>query len=325
MECRRCGGPLEQPTTSGPVRCSYCGALAHLGDKATDAPRGRPRRAWLILVGALAILGVGGALWWNYPFQQVPEHGASNSASRAKATALAPVSRPRAAPPKPVVKQTPKRPPRPRQNSTPIRVAADGTIGRNDAKRVLEPELLKCMDRGKIHYLVTSLGQGYETSGTGPLGPLKSINASYVDYLKTPAETFAASPLGQCVLKAAERVKTRAVKGAYIHFTVRNPDIPDPLADAPQRLDANATSLALSDLDIQGRECAVQHPEHAPSGSNTSINLQFRGVDGSVELVKVLYLDAKSPYVQCIVDAYGQAQTTPFRSLTARVMHTLDP
>ncbi|MFT5391628.1 MAG: hypothetical protein ACI8PT_001823 [Gammaproteobacteria bacterium] len=181
------------------------------------------------------------------------------------------------------------------------------------------------MHEGKVHYLVTALGQGYDVGSTGPLGPLKSINPSYVDYLKTPAQTFSASPLGLCVLKAAGQVKTRAVKGAYIHFTVRNPDITDPLANAPQRLDVTATGQALSDLDIQGRECARQHPEQAPTGSNTRINLQFRGVDGSVESVKVLYLDPKSPYVQCIVEAFSQARTPAFRSLSARFMHTLDP
>jgi hypothetical protein len=115
------------------------------------------------------------------------------------------------------------------------------------------------------------------------------------------------------------------VKGAYIHFTVRNPDITDPQAYVPQRLDVTATGQALSDLDIQGREYAHQHPQQGPAASNTHINLQFRGVDGSVESVKVLYLDPKPPYVQCIVEAFSQARTHAFRSLSARVMHALTP
>jgi hypothetical protein len=171
----------------------------------------------------------------------------------------------------------------------------------------------------------SALGQGYDAGSTGPLGPLKSINPSHVDYLKTPAQTFSAPPLGLCVLKAAGQVKTRAVKGAYIHFTVRNPDITDPQAYVPQRLDVTATGQALSDLDIQGREYAHQHPQQGPAASNTHINLQFRGVDGSVESVKVLYLDPKPPYVQCIVEAFSQARTHAFRSLSARVMHALTP
>lgn len=181
------------------------------------------------------------------------------------------------------------------------------------------------MRKANVHYLVTSLGQGYDVKPTGPLGPLQSVNPSYIDYRKHSKEDFDVTPLGQCVLAVAADVKTRAIKGAYLTFTLRNPDATDPLAGAPARLDPRSLTERLADRDVAGRDCFAKHPNDAPSGGRVNIGLHFRGIDGSVERLQILYLDAKSPFGQCITDVYMDVRADPFRSLTSRVAHVLSP
>src|SRR5690606_33513865 len=92
----------------------------------------------------------------------------------------------------------------------------------------------------------------------GTVPPLGLTGTSIVDYKPTP--DFAKTPLGGCVARAASAVRAPAYSGNYIYFGLRNDSIPDPLANAPARLETAAAKRALAAFDDEARDCSTRSP-----------------------------------------------------------------
>ncbi len=196
-------------------------------------------------------------------------------------------------------------------------------LSKQEAQKMLEPEILSCMKQHNVHYLIVDIGQGYGKYKAGALPPLKVAETPYVEY--KPAPGFSKSPLGKCVLAAAAPIRVSAFRGNYMIFGLRNPSAPDPLAGRPEFLDRTAAESALSDLDNEARMCQSSAPDGSRPGETVSISVTFQGFDGSVLVVEPGYIKYKSPYGKCLRNVYGKAKVPTFRRLKDRLMHQLRP
>jgi hypothetical protein len=196
----------------------------------------------------------------------------------------------------------------------------DPILTKQQAQQVLEPELLSCMRQHGVHYLITRLGN--ERRG-GDVPPLKLTGTTIVDYQPTPG--FATTPLGLCVARAGHAVRAPAYGGNYIYFGLRNEAVPDPLSDAPARLDAAAATRALAALDDEARDCAKRHPADSRPGEAVRISVRFGGAGGRVTRVSPFYVEAQSAYGRCLSSVYGKAQIARFKKIEEDVMHVLEP
>lgn len=191
---------------------------------------------------------------------------------------------------------------------------------KKDAEEVLRPELLACMKQHGVHYLITRLGNNRRGANVPPLG---LTGTSVVDYKPTPG--FAATPLGRCVARAASGVRAPAYRGDYIYFGLRNESIPDPLADAPARLDTAAAEQALAALDDEARDCATRSPAGSRPGESVSVSVSFEGATGKVSKVEPYYVNARSAYGRCLSSVYRKATVGKFREIDRHVVHRLAP
>ena len=313
--CLSCGAPLEIEPEVTLVKCQYChstsrrqaGTKDH-GKAILDAKRWGMGAAVLSVLTLAIVLATG--VWRDEP---------EPVARVIPAPAPAPAPPPKIAEPEP----EPAKPEPPPEPSLAAReFDPSKVLGKNEAKAVLEPALLSCMKAESVHYLIARLGQGYDTKSTGPLDPLIFVDNAWVDYREV--DDLTDTTLGQCILKAAAEVTTRAQRGNYIYFGLRNPDAPDPLEGAPERIPHDEAAAALAAMDGEARECARRFPDSAPFGESLGLEVHFFGIDGTVEKIRIFYQDTQSPHTQCLIEAYSQAISPQFRSLTGSTLHHLN-
>jgi hypothetical protein len=166
--------------------------------------------------------------------------------------------------------------------------------------------------------LITRLGNN-RRGGTVP--PLELTEVSVVDY--APAPNFARTPLGRCVARAGRGVRAPAYRGNYIYFGLRNNAIPDPLGDAPARLDTRAAKEALVAFDDEARDCVTRHPEGSRPGESVRISVHFHGATGEVFKVHPFYVEGA--YARCLTATYRKARVGTFKQIEGKVVHTLAP
>jgi hypothetical protein len=209
--------------------------------------------------------------------------------------------------------RTPRKPAAPAAPTGPI-------LTKKDAEEILRPEILKCMKEHGVHYLITRLGN--ERRGAN-VPALSLTETSIVEYKPTPG--FAATPLGRCVARAGAAVRAPAYGGNYIYFGLRNESIPDPLADAPARLDTTAAEQALAALDDEARDCAARNPAGSRPGESVSVMVYFEGATGKVSRVEPYYIDSRSGYGRCLSSVYRKATVGKFRQIEHHWRHVLPP
>ncbi len=338
LECGNCRAPLRNVSSDQIVAtCEYCHAVTRIApareprvSSVRPAPAPRPRVAIGLVTAGLVISGAVAAFVAQSRFR--PEVATSPAPMRGQPVA------PSTPPPldRRVIVQAEKPPPspegqgqdagvaKPRVAGTAARDRApartDPILSKQQAQQVLEPELLSCMKQHGVHYLITRLGN--ERRG-GDVPPLQLTGTSVVDYAPVPG--FAKSPLGRCIAKAADAVRAPAYSGNYIYFGLRNDAVPDPLGDAPARLDAAAAKRALVALDDEARECAARFPRDSRPGESLSITVRFSGASGRVTTVAPYYVEPKSAYARCLSSVYGKAQVGRFKKIDEDVLHVLAP
>ena len=319
------------------VTCGYCEAVTRIGSTREHRPtaarsRGAPQGR--IILG-LTVASVVGAATIAAGVMMSSSRAVTPASDRGpevvRPTPPAPVAPPVVAAPLPA--ESPK--PGPEVAATGSSAAPAGGTRRKaaaaavptgpvstkkDAEEVLRPELLACMKEHGVHYLITRLGNEPRGATVPPLG---LTGTSVVDYKPTPG--FAATPLGRCVARAGSGVRAPAYGGNYIYFGLRNESIPDPLADAPARLDTDAAQQALAALDDEARDCATRSPAGSRPGESVSVMVSFEGATGKVSRVEPYYIDIKSAYGRCLSSVYRKATSSKFREIDHQVRHTLAP
>ena len=336
LKCSHCGAPLQVAPDQKLVTCGYCHTVTRVAST-RHHPRvknPRPHGARSAWIAALAMTGVVGAGAIAAFVRSGPQTVAQPSSSQAEA---APVTAP--VPPievereprqdrvvpatEPDIPVTPPAPPTaPARTTRPkIEPAPSGPVStKKQAEEILGPEVLACMKEHGVHYLITRLGNK-RRGGTVP--PLGLTGVSIVDYKPTPG--FAKTPLGRCVARAAGAVRAPAYGGNYIYFGLRNDALPDPLADAPARLDTAAAKRALAALDDEARDCSTRTPAGSRPGESVSVMVSFEGATGEVSKVEPYYVDIKSAYGRCLASVYRKATVDKFRQIEGKVVHALAP
>ena len=337
-KCENCGALLRLSADRTLLTCAYCEnviARAESGAAATrlserkqperkQPERKQPGRTFLpiVLVG-VGVLGLGG--YWvasdrtprprdravkglepQRPIRDAGPGPTRDLASRKTADLSSDVLRAAA---------KPFRPPSPRGPVLPV-------IGKQQAKRVLEPKLIACMKAHGVYQLLTRIGQGYG-KWEGRLGPLKIVESSWVDY--RPVPRLASLPLGACIGRAMSSVQSNTQRGNYIHFDLRNRGVKDPLKGAPQRLSRGDWRHLVIAVDDQARKCARKHSDNPRVGQQVSVHLTVRGVDGKVTRVSPSYINPRSRYGQCLVAVYKKVEFPKFRGLSQDVTYHLNP
>jgi hypothetical protein len=345
LKCSHCGAPLRASPDQAVVECAYCHTLTRIGSHPEPRPpeprppepppRGASQgRIVGLLVGSAICAGTIVAiiaLSRSLAVTRASDGGAASarpapgSADVGSATAAAPqVGEPK---PEPktgsdpaAVAAAPARPQgKPRKPA--VEPAPTGPIlTKEQATEVLRPEVLSCMKEHGVHYLITRLGN--EPRG-GIVPPLGLTETSVVDYKPTPG--FAATPLGRCVARAARAVRAPAYGGNYIYLGLRNESIPDPLADAPARLDVEAAKQVLATFEDEARDCTTRSPVGSRPGESTSVAVTFEGATGKVSRVEPYYVDTRSPYGRCLFSVYSKANAGKFRDIDQRVVYVLRP
>jgi len=340
LKCSHCGAPLKAAPEQTMVTCGYCEAVTRIGSTREHRPtaaraRGAPQSR-IILV--LTVAGVVSAATFAAVAVMSRSRAVTPASDRgpepARPTPPAPVAPPviAAAPPsdaKPDAKPGPEvaatgssaAPASGTRRKAAAAAVPTGPVStKKDAEEVLRPELLACMKEHGVHYLITRLGNEPRGATVPPLG---LTGTSVVDYKPTPG--FAATPLGRCVARAGSGVRAPAYGGNYIYFGLRNESIPDPLADAPARLDTNAAQQALAALDDEARDCATRSPAGSRPGESVSVMVYFEGATGKVSRVEPYYIDIRSAYGRCLSSVYRKATSSRFREIEHQVRHTLAP
>lgn len=354
LECGYCGAPLQIAENQAQVTCAYCQQVTRLSSTApkrlvavtrSSAPVGRivaaVSIASLCIVGAIVAFVVHSSQ--RAPASPPPssratrqamdqltaaqevEREALKRAERLASEAEARASRKSAMAPSPEKAEPEMNAPTKRAGSATKAAAKKAlytgpVLSKQDAERALEPEILSCMKRAGVYYLITRLGND-RRGGSVPALRLKGT--SVVDY--APAPGFARTPLGQCVARAGRAVHAPAYRGNYIYVGLHNDAVPDPLGDASAHLDRAAASKALSALDEEARDCGRSHPDGSRPGESTTVSVTFQGASGRVSKIRVLYVKPRSPYARCIVKVYREASTARFKRIEERVTHVLRP
>jgi hypothetical protein len=193
-------------------------------------------------------------------------------------------------------------------------------VTKKEAEDILRPQLLAGMKQAGVHYLITRLGNERRGANVPALG---LTGTSIVDYKPTPG--FATTPLGRCVARAGSAVRAPAYSGDYIYFGLRDNSIPDPLADAPARLDTKAAKQALEALDDEARDCTTRSPSGSRPGESVSVLVYWGGATGEVSKVEPYYVDTGSAYGRCLAAVYRKARVGKFRDIEGKVVHVLSP
>lgn len=309
LDCARCGAQLQLESDSEIATCPYCGSTKFIdrdGDgrpstpsPATGRKAGKSGAYVGLAVGlfVFVLVAAGGAFAWlqeSMERAEVPDEQAQQPAEPEPDSV---VTKPLEEPPAQVV-------------------------SRKQLRKILEPEVLACMQEHKVHYLITRVGQGYDAP-KGLYPPLTIVHGSVVDYRDVDAEVFNTSPLGVCILEAASQIWADAPRGAYVHFGLRNPHAPDPLAGKPRRLNTAKARHALAELDDAARECGRRQLEGFKPGRDLSMLVEFTGIDGKVSDVDPNYIPRDSAYGKCIRETYASATVPKFRDLSAKIVHKL--
>jgi hypothetical protein len=341
LKCSHCGAPLKAAPDQPLVTCGYCETVTRVAAtrahrRAEARARGAPQGRILALtvagvLGAAMIAGVavmsrsravtpasdpGAEIAQPTPTRPVAE------ADPEQAMAAAPQGDGREPDEKQVAAAvSPAAPARgPRRKAAGTAAPTGPVSTKKDAEEVLRPELLSCMKQHGVHYLITRLGNNPRGANVPPLG---LTGTSIVEYKPTPG--FAATPLGRCVARAASGVRAPAYGGNYIYFGLRNESTPDPLADAPARLDTAAAEQALAGLDDEARDCATRSPAGSRPGESVSVRVSFEGATGKVSKVEPYYVGSKSAYGRCLSSVYRKAIVSRFREIDHDVVHRLAP
>lgn len=322
------------------VTCGYCEAVTRIAStrehRRTEAPpRGAPQSRFLGLTvaGGLCAAVIAGVVVTS-SLRAVTPASDSGPKIAQPVPALPDAEQAKAAaPPGDGVKPDPKPgpdvaspvPPAAPARGTPRKAASNaaptGPVStKKEAEEVLRPELVACMKEHGVHYLITRLGNEPRGASVPPLG---LTGTSIIDYKPTPG--FAATPLGRCVARAASGVRAPAYGGNYIYFGLRNESIPDPLADAPARLDTAAAEQALAALDDEARDCATRSPAGSRPGEAVRVMVSFGGATGAVSKVEPYYIDTRSAYGRCLSSVYRKATVAKFREIDNHVVHALAP
>lgn len=338
LKCSHCGAPLKAAPGQTVVTCGYCETSTRIAAtreyRRTEArPRGAPQNRVLVLVlaGALGagVIAAGVVLSRAWTVPKASDSGAkiAQPTTTLPDAGQAMAEAPQGGGPKPDPKQgevaatgSSAAPARgPRKAAAPA--APTGPIlTKKEAESVLRPELMACMKQHGVHYLITRLGN--ERRGAN-VPTLRLVDTSIVDYKPTPG--FATTPLGRCVARAGSGVRAPAYGGDYIYFGLRNESIPDPLADAPARLDSRAAEQALAALDDEARDCNTRGLAGSRPGESVSVSVTFEGATGKVSKVEPHYVDTRSAYGRCMFSVYRKATVGKFRDIDERVLHRLEP
>jgi len=338
LKCSHCGAPLKAAPDQTVVTCSYCETVTriastreHREPRRTEAPsRGAPqsRLLGLTLAGVLGTAAVAAVVVTSRSLVVTPASDKRPKIAQPM-PALPAVEQAVPAAPQSDGKQgsgvaatvSPAAPAR----STPRKVASNavptGPVStKKEAEEVLRPVLLACMKEHGVHYLITRLGN--ERRGAN-VPSLSLTGTSIVNYKPTPG--FAATPLGRCVARAGSGVRAPAYGGNYIYFGLRDESIPDPLADAPARLDTEAANQVLAALDDEARDCTARSPAGSRPGESVSVMVSFEGATGAVSKVEPYYVDTRSAYGRCLSSVYRKATVAKFREIDHQVLHVLSP
>lgn len=340
LKCSHCGAPLKAAPDQALVTCGYCEAVTRVAStrahrRAEARSRGAPQR-WILgltVAGVLSIAMIAAFVVSSRSRAVTP--ASDRGAEIAEPTSTLPEAEP-AAPVAPAAPQgdgvgpdqeqaaaavSPAAPARGTGRKAAGNAAPAGPVStRKDAEEVLRPELLACMKQHGVHYLITRLGNRRRGANVPPLG---LTGTSVVDYKPTPG--FATTPLGRCVARAASGVRAPAYGGNYIYFGLRDESLPDPLADAPARLDTAAAEQALAALDDEARDCATRSPAGSRPGESVSVRVSFEGATGKVSKVEPYYVGSKSAYGRCLSSVYRKAIVSRFRAIDHHVVHKLAP
>jgi LSD1 subclass zinc finger protein len=341
LRCNHCGAPLQVAPGQAVATCSYCQTVTRI---AATRPPGRGVRSSPVAPARMLVsLAAGGVLVTGAIAALLAQSTSRRATAPApeRPTAMASPTHLEAAPPEPIAPaMTPLAPPdaatddaaagpdladaapaarapRPRGPAGPD---PGPVVTKQEAEQILRPEVLACMREQGVHYLITRLGN--QRQG-GRVPPLALTGTSVVDYQPTPG--FAKTPLGRCVARAASAVRAPAYRGNYIYFGLRNDAVPDPLADAPARLDPAAARQALATLDDEARDCAARHPAGSRPGEPVSIMVFFLGATGQVSDVQPYHVDKKSAYSRCLSTVYRKATVGRFRAIDHKILHVLTP
>lgn len=314
LKCSHCGAPLKAAPDQMMVTCGYCETATRIGSTREHRPTATRTRSapqnrivlGLTVAGALSTATVAAVVVTSSSRTVTPASGPEP----VQPTPPAPVAPPviAAAPPAESTKPDAKpgsevaaagssaAPASGPRRKAAVAAAPTGPVStKKDAEEVLRPELLACMKEHGVHYLITRLGNEPRGATVPPLG---LTGTSVVDYKPTPG--FAATPLGRCVARAGSGVRAPAYGGNYIYFGLRNESIPDPLADAPARLDTEAAQQALAALDDEARDCATRSPAGSRPGESVSVMVFFEGATGKVSRVEPYYIDiGRSTFPRC--------------------------
>lgn len=344
LKCSHCGAPLKAGPDQTVVTCGYCETVTRIAStrehRRTEArSRGAPQRRILALAvaGVLCTAAIAAVVVMSRSRAVTPasDRGlASAQPTPTRPVAEADAEQGMAAPRqgdgmKPDPKQgpevaaavSPAAPARDTRRRAAGNAAPTGPVStRKEAEEVLRPELLACMKQSGVHYLITRLGNNPRGANVPPLG---LTGTSIVDYKPTPG--FAATPLGRCVARAASGVRAPAYGGNYIYFGLRNESIPDPLADAPERLDTAAAKQALAAFDDEARDCTTRSPAGSRPGESVSVMVSFEGATGKVSKVEPYYVNIRSAYGRCLSSVYRKATVARFREIDHDVVHVLAP
>jgi hypothetical protein len=337
LKCSHCGAPLTAAADQTAVNCGYCHTVTLIAStrehrRAEPRSHGAPptRMIWLMVAGVVAtgaiaafVVSRSRAVVTTEPAPNRPlAQTSSNELTTWQAT-VSPAAHDAGSEPDAQqsvdVEQKPPdvRGTRPKE-AAPARVYSGPISTKKDAEQILRPELLACMKEHGVHYLITRLGNKRRGASVPPLG---LTGTSVVDYKSTPG--FATTPLGRCVARAASAVRAPVYGGDYIYFGLRHDSVPDPLADAPARLDTKAAKQALSAHDDEARDCTTRSPAGSRPGESLSIMVSFEGATGKVSQVEPYYVDIKSAYARCLSSVYRKATVDKFREIDHMVVHVL--
>ena len=337
LKCSHCGAPLKAAPDQALVTCGYCETVTRIAStrahrrreaRSPGAPQGRILA--LTMAGVVSIATIAAVVMMSRSRAVTP--ASDRGAEIAQPTPTLPEAEQAVA----VASQgdgmgpdkeqaaaavSPAAPARGTRRKAAASAAPTGPVlTKKDAEEILRPELLSCMKQHGVHYLITRLGNTRRGANVPPLG---LTGTSIVDYKPTPG--FAATPLGRCVARAASGVRAPAYGGDYIYFGLRHESIPDPLADAPARLDTAAAEQALAALDDEARDCTTRSPAGSRPGESVSVRVSFEGATGKVSKVDPYYVDIRSAYGRCLSSVYRKAIVSRFREIDHHVLHKLAP
>lgn len=340
LKCSHCGAPLKAAPDQTVVTCGYCETVTRIAStrehrRPEARSRGAPQRRilGLTVAGVLSTAMIAAVVVMSRSRAVTPASDRGSEIVQPAPTFPVAEQAMAAAPQgdgmRPDTKQgpgvaatgSPAAPARGTRRKAAGAAAPTGPVStKKDAEEVLRPELLACMEKHGVHYLITRLGNERRGANVPPLG---LTGTSIVDYKPTPG--FAATPLGRCVARAGSGVRAPAYGGDYIYFGLRNESIPDPLADAPARLDTAAAEQALAALDDEARDCATRSPAGSRPGESVSVMVFFEGATGKVSKVEPYYIDIRSAYGRCLSSVYRKATVAKFRDIDHQVRHALAP